>query len=156
MVILYGFGVRKQRWFAGVEKAFEQENSRDLVDGLRTCETRRLAGDFFCLRLIQQRVSIQRRQPLVDEMEAEVRMRGREKFAQSFRKGFRFFRLRAVRAVSMQRIADDHDFHLVLTDEPRDGLQVCALRCAAQGEERLRGDAESIGNGDADAAIANV
>ena len=56
----------------------------------------------------------------------------------------------------MQRIADDDDFNLVLTNESRNGLQVRAERRAAQSKERLRGDAESIGDGDADAAIANV
>ena len=56
----------------------------------------------------------------------------------------------------MQRIADDNDFHPVLTDEARDGFQVRAQRRASQSKERLRGDAERIGDGDADATIANV
>jgi len=56
----------------------------------------------------------------------------------------------------MQRIADDNDFHLVLTDEARDGFQVRAQRCSAKCEERLRDDAKSIGDGDADAAVANI
>ena len=149
-----GFRVRKQRRFAGGEKTFQQQHGRDLVDGLRAVQASSFAGDL--PGRIQQRMSIHRCQPFVDEMEDELGMRWRKELAQSFRERFRFFRLRTWASVSMQRIADDDDFYFVLTNEARNGFQVRAQRCSAESEERLRGDAESIGDGDADAAIANV
>ena len=101
-------------------------------------------------------MSLARRQALVDEMEDELGMRWREEHAQRRRKRLSLFRLRTRGAVGMQRIANDDNFYLVLSDEAYDGFQVRAQRCAAQSKERLRGDAESIGDGDADATVTNV
>lgn len=65
-------------------------------------------------------------------------------------------RLRACGAVGVERVADDEDFDVVLADEAGDGLEVGAERGAVEGEERLRGEAEGVGDGEADAAVANV
>jgi hypothetical protein len=56
----------------------------------------------------------------------------------------------------VERVADENDFYFVLTDEARDSFQVSAERCAAEGEEWLRCNAEKIGDGDADTAIADI
>ena len=44
----------------------------------------------------------------------------------------------------------------MLADETGDGLEVGARGGAMEGEERLRGEAEGVGDGEADAAVANV
>ena len=106
--------------------------------------------------MIQKLVRLEGSQAFVDEMEDEAGMRWREKFAQCRCEASRFFRLRAGSSIRMERIADEHDFYPVLTDEARCGFQVRTQRRAAEGEEWLSGDAEGIGDGDADAAIANV
>jgi len=63
-------------------------------------------------------------------------------------------------AVGVERVADDQDFDLVLADEAGDGLEVGAEvgfgGRTVEGEERLRGEAEGVGDGEADAAIADV
>ena len=56
----------------------------------------------------------------------------------------------------MQRVADDHDGDLVLADEAGDGLQVGAEGRAVQRKERLRGQAECVGDSEPDAAVADV
>src|ERR1700722_593950 len=89
-------------------------------------------------------------------MEDELRMIGCEKLAQRCGKGLRLFRLRARCSVGVQRVADEDDFYLVLSDEASDGFEICARGSAMQRKKRLRGDPERIGDGDADAAVANV
>lgn len=56
----------------------------------------------------------------------------------------------------MQRVADEDDLDLVLADEARDGLEIHAQRGAVQREERLCGEAERVGNGEADAFVADI
>jgi hypothetical protein len=60
----------------------------------------------------------------------------------------------------VQGVSDDDNLDLVLADEAGDGFQVGAkvgFGCSAvQGEERLGGEAEWVGDGDADAAIADI
>ncbi len=59
-------------------------------------------------------------------------------------------------AVGVQGIADQEDFDFVLADEARDGFEVGAKGGAVEGEERLRGEAERVGDGETDAAVADV
>ena len=71
-------------------------------------------------------------------------------------KGLRFDRLWAGTAVGVERFADDEGGDLVLADPAGDGLEVGAQGRAVDGEERLCGEAERVGDGEADAAIADV
>jgi len=64
--------------------------------------------------------------------------------------------LRADCAVGVEWIADDEDFDFVLTDEARDGFEVGSLVGAMEGEERNGEDAEFVGDGQADTAVADV
>ena len=56
----------------------------------------------------------------------------------------------------MERVADEEDFDLVLADEAGDGFEVGAEGGAVEGEERLGGEAEGIGDGETDAAVTDV
>jgi hypothetical protein len=64
--------------------------------------------------------------------------------------------LRALVAGHVERIADDGFGDGVLTKDAGYGLHVGSTVGAVQGEERLRGEAEGIGEGDTDAAVADI
>jgi len=70
--------------------------------------------------------------------------------------GLGFGGLCAGRAVGVEGVADEEDFYFVLADETGDGFEVGANGGAMEGEERLGGEAEGIGDGDADAAVTDV
>ena len=70
--------------------------------------------------------------------------------------GFGFGGLRAGFAACMDGEAYEHCRHVVAADEAGDGFEVGLQSCAVDGEEGLRGVAERVGQGDADAAVANV
>ena len=59
-------------------------------------------------------------------------------------------------AVSVERVADEEGFDFVLADKAGDGLEVCTEGGSVEGEERLGGETEGVGDGDADAAVSNV
>ena len=77
-------------------------------------------------------------------------------FAESGGEGLGFGGLGAGCAVGMERIADEEDFDFMLADEAGDGFEIGAEGGAVQGEERLRGETEGVGDGEADAAVADV
>lgn len=56
----------------------------------------------------------------------------------------------------MERVANEEGFDFVLADEAGDGFEVGAERGAVEGEERLGGEAEGVGDGETDAAVADV
>jgi hypothetical protein len=64
--------------------------------------------------------------------------------------------LGALVAGHVEGIADDGLGDLVLAEETGDGLEVRAAAGAVEGEDGLRGEAEGVGEGDADAAVADV
>ena len=92
-------------------------------------------------------------------VEQVVRERG-VGFAEGLGKGLGLRGLRALGAVSVERVADDERGDVMLADEARNGFQISEQvwfrRAAMDGEERLRGEAELVGNGETDAAVANV
>jgi hypothetical protein len=77
-------------------------------------------------------------------------------FAKSVGEGLGFGGLRAGCAVGVQRIADEQNFHFVLPDEAGYGFEVGTQSRAVEGEEWLRGETKGIGDGKADAAVADV
>ena len=70
--------------------------------------------------------------------------------------GLGFGGLGAGRAVGVKRVADEEDFDFVLADEAGDGFEIGTERGAMEGEERLGGETEGVGDGEADAAVADV
>jgi hypothetical protein len=64
--------------------------------------------------------------------------------------------LRAGGAVGVEGVADEEEFYFVLADEAGDGFEVGAEVGAVEGEEGLGGEAEGVGDGEADALVADV
>ena len=89
---------------------------------------------------------------LVEEVVGESGM----SFLQGLGEGLGFGGLGTGRAVGVKRVADEEDFDFVLADEAGDGFEIGAEGGAVEGEERLGGDTEGVGDGEADAAIAHV
>jgi len=89
---------------------------------------------------------------LVEEMVGERGVGGAEFGGE----GLGFGGLGAGGAVGVERVADEEDLYAVLADEAGDGFEVGAEVGAVDGEERLRGEAEGVGEGEADAAVADV
>jgi hypothetical protein len=64
--------------------------------------------------------------------------------------------LGAGRAVGVEWIADEEDVDFVLADEAGDGLKIGTEGGAVEGEEGLGGETEGVGDGETDAAVADV
>jgi hypothetical protein len=56
----------------------------------------------------------------------------------------------------VKRVADHDDLDRVLADEAGDGFEVGAETGAVQRKERPRGQAQLVGDSEADALVANV
>jgi hypothetical protein len=74
--------------------------------------------------------------------------------------GLGFGGLGAGRAVGVEGVADEEGLDFVLADEAGDGFEVGSYiwfgAGAVEGEERLGGETEGVGDGEADAAVADV
>jgi hypothetical protein len=70
--------------------------------------------------------------------------------------GAGLFGLRAVVSGGVEREADDEGRDIVTANEAGDGAQVGARSGAVQREQRLRGEAEFVGDCDADAPAADI
>ena len=101
---------------------------------------------------IEECVGVVGGEALVEEMVEE----GGVSFAESCGEGLGFGGLGAGCAVGVEGVADEEDFYFVLADEAGDGFEIGAEGGAMQGEERLRGETEGVGDGEADAAVADV
>ncbi len=88
---------------------------------------------------------------LVPEMDGDG-----ELGAEVFGEGLGLGGLRTLVAGHVERVADDGLGDVVLAEDAGDGLEVRAAAGAMQREERLRGEAEGVGERDADAAVADV
>lgn len=77
-------------------------------------------------------------------------------FLEGIGEGLSFGGLGARCAVCVEWVADEDHFYLVLTDEAADGFEVGAQSGAVEGEERLRGDAERVRDGETNAAVADI
>lgn len=64
--------------------------------------------------------------------------------------------LRARGAIGVEGISDDERVYPVLADETGEGLEIGAEGGPMQGEKGLRGEAERVSDGEADAAVADV
>jgi hypothetical protein len=152
---LYEVWVGQERRFVAGEKAFEQDRGGDLVDEVfavdgfamtAACGAGVMAGG------VKQSVGLLGSVALVEQMVGERGMR----FSEGSGEGLCFGGLRAGCAVCVERVSDDEDFDAVLADEAGDGFEVGTERSAVDREERLRDQAERVGDGETDAAVANV
>jgi len=101
---------------------------------------------------VEEGVGVVGGEALVEKMVSE----GGMGFAQGGGEGVGFGGLGAGRAVCVERVADEEDFDFVLADEAGDGFEVGAERGAVESEEGLGGEAEGVGDGETDAAVAYV
>ena len=89
---------------------------------------------------------------LVEQVVGEGGVGGEEGLGEEFG----FGGLGAGGAVGVEGKADDEGGDLVAADEAADGFEVCREPGAVEGEERLRGEAETVGDGQTDAAVPYV
>ncbi len=97
-------------------------------------------------------MSLLRGEAFVKKVVREGGVLGEERFS----KALCFGGLSTGGAVCVDGVADEECGDLVLADKARDGFEVCAKRGAVQREEGLGGEIQGIGDGQADAAVANV
>jgi hypothetical protein len=129
------------------EEALEEEGGGDLVDEVLAVEAVRAARP-----RAEELVGVVGGEALIEEMVGEGGVGGAELVGE----GEGLEGLRAGRAVGVERVADEQGFDLVLADEAGDGFEVGAEVGAVQSEEGLRGEAEIVGDGEADALVADV
>lgn len=101
---------------------------------------------------IEKRVGLAGGEALVQKMVGE----GRVSLAEGGSEGEGLGGLGAGGAVGVEGVADDDDLDRVLADEAGDGFEVGPEIRSVQGEERPRGDAELVGDGEAYALVADV
>jgi hypothetical protein len=101
---------------------------------------------------VEKRVSVAGGEALVEEVMGE----GGVGFLEGMGEGLGLSCLRAGSAVGVEGITDNKDFDFVLADETGDGFEVGAEGGAVESEEGLGGKAEGVGDGEANAAVADV
>jgi hypothetical protein len=106
--------------------------------------------------LIEEGVSVEGGEALVEEVEGEVGVGLAGGFLECVGEGESLLGLWAGRAVGVEWIADEYGLDLVLAHEAGDGFEIGAEACAVKGEEWLSGEAERVRNGDPDTAIAHI
>jgi hypothetical protein len=144
---LYEVRVGKEGRIGDGEEALEEEDGGDLVDEVLAVEAVLMAGAG-----AEKGVGVVGGEALVEEVEGESGVL----FPQGVGEGEGLGGLRAWAAVGVERVADDQNFDVVLADEAGYGFQVGAELGAMHGEERLGGEAEGVGDGEADAFVAYV
>jgi hypothetical protein len=150
---LLGFRIGKQGGAGGGEEALEKEGCGDLIDDGGAVEAGGTAGGAGGVaRQIQEGVGVVGGEAFVEEVVDE----GGVGLFERLSEGLGLGGLGAGRAVGVEGIADEEDFDVVLADEAGDGFEVGAEGGAVQGEEGLGGEAEGFGDGETDAAVADV
>jgi hypothetical protein len=153
---LGGLGVRigigEEGDLVAGEETFEEEGGGYLVDEVLAGEAILGAGARAEFGGVQEGMGVVGGEALVEEVEGE----GGVGLAERVGEGQGFEGLGAGGAIGVEGIADYQDFDLMLADETGDGFEVGAERGAVEGEERLGGEAEGVGDGQADALVADV
>ena len=135
------------------KEAFEEECGGDLVDDVLAVEAGGMAGGAGGVAgEIEEGVGVVGGESLVEKMVGE----GGVSVVQGLGEGLGFGGLGAGGAVGVEGVADEEDLDVVLADEAGDGFEVGAEGGAVEGEEGLGGEAERVGDGQTDAAVANV
>ncbi len=139
----------------------EEEGGGDLVDDGGAVEAGGVAG---CAGVeagvAEEGVGVVGGEALVEEVEGQVGEGLAGGFLKGLGEGHGFGGLGAGGAVGVEGVADEDGFDFVLADEAGDGFEVGAEigfgAGAVEGEERLRGETEGVGDGDADAAVSDI
>ena len=135
------------------KEAFEEQGGGDLVDDVLAVEAGGMAGGAGGVAgEVEEGVGVVGGETLVEKMVGE----GGVSVVQGLGEGLGFGGLGAGGAVGVERVADEEDFDVVLADEAGDGFEVGAEGGAVEGEEGLGGETERVGDGETDAAVANV
>jgi hypothetical protein len=129
---------------AGVEPGLQNEDGCNLIDDA-------LATDGCVASVVEMAMGLGGGEPLVPEVDCDS-----ELSANLFCKSLGLSGLRALISRHIKRVANYRLGDGVLAEDAGDGLHVGSAVGAVQGEERLRGEAEGIGESDADAAVAYV
>jgi hypothetical protein len=155
--MLRGVRIGEEGGIPGGKEALEEEGGGDLVDDVFAIEAGGMAGGSGSVAgEIEEGVGVVGGEALVEEMDGEVGVGLAGCFRQGLGEGLGFGGLGAEAAVGVEGVADEEDFDVVLADEAGDGLEVGAESGAVEGEEGLGGEAEGVGDGEADAAVAYV
>ncbi len=136
--------------FAG-EEGFEKQGGGYLVDEVLAVKAIGSSLTFLAT-VVEKCVGLARGEAFIEQMVLEIGVRGEEFCGE----GFCFYGLLAWGAIGMQGQADDEGGDLVAADEAAYGFEVGVELRSVEGEERLRGEAEAVGEGEADAAVADV
>jgi hypothetical protein len=128
----------------GVEEALQNQHGSDLVDDFA------MAGEGSSGSM-QVPMGFCGGEALVPEMDGK-----RKGFAERFREGLGFGGLRAQVAGHVEWIAEDDGFAAELAEEAAEGFEVLLRIFVDKGENGLCGEAELIGDGDTDAATAEI
>ena len=131
----------------GFQKRFQDEDGGDLVDDVfAVAAIGGVAGG------VENFMGCSSGEALVPEIDGDAEHR-----CEFVRKDLYFFRLWTDVAGHVQRIADDDVGAVVAAEQAAEGLDIgTAVAGAVEGEERLDGVAELIGNGHADAPVADI
>lgn len=150
---LGGVRIGEQGGIGGGEEALEEEGGGDLIDDVFAVKTSGAAdGTWSVAGGVEESMGVVGGEALVKEMMGE----GRMGFLQCLCESLGLGGLRAGCAVGVKRVADEKNLDLVLADEAGDGFEVGAQSCAVEGEKRLSGETEGVGDSEADAAVAYV
>jgi hypothetical protein len=128
----------------GVEPVLQDEDGGHLVDDLAAA----LDGH---IGLAQQAVGLGGGEALVPKMDREVKVT-----AQVFGENLHFVCAGAFGSAHAEGVADDDFAYGELVDNFGEGLKIGAFVAAVEGFDALRGDAEGVGDGKADAPGADV
>jgi hypothetical protein len=128
----------------GVEKALQDQHGGDLVDHLAVSGGGASGG-------VQVAMGFGGAEALIPEMDGEG-----EGAAEGFGEGLGADRLRADVSGKMEGVAENDLRAAKFAEQAAERLQVLLLIPANKGQHRLRGEAEFIGDGNANAAGAKI
>ena len=129
---------------ASIHKALQDDDGGYLIDHFAVLRSR-------TARLIQKAVGLRGSQALIPQMYGKLRF-----FGEQSGECLRLLCLTALLSGEMKRVADDDFLTAVFAGKPRQRPQIFARLFAIQGQDRLRGQTETVGYRNADAAISNV
>lgn len=133
------------------EEGVEEEDGGDLIDGALALEAVGAGADG-AAGAVEQGVGFGGGEALVQAVEADLGVELGELVGEVAG----FLGLGAYVAGEVHRVADDEVGDGVTAKEATDGFEVEVGGFTVEGEKRLSEDAEGVGDGDADAAVADV
>jgi len=129
---------------ASIQKALQDDDRGNLIHHFAMFRSRPT-------RLIQNAMRFAGGQPLIPQVHRQFGFVG-----QQFGEGLGFLGLAALFPRKMQRVANDNLLAVVSAGESGQRPEILARLLADQGQSRLRGQAETVGNGDADATVSDI